>query len=223
MKRFFFSLIISLFSFCAIAQNASVADFSKCVAKYKNQNGVSAIAVKTNHKAAVAKDEITYGDMYIAAPDKICITFNDCTDQLIMNAGVFTMTVNGNRHITNSSADAQFATFQAVLESVICGGAKTDFASLENVKMEKSGSDVVITITPKQDAPAADAASNGAKGPKKKGGSRVSRIFSSFVITVNAGIPGLKSLRMNGKGNNYTEYTFTNVELGKQADPKFFK
>lgn len=220
MKRFALSLIISLFSFCAIAQTASVADFAKCVAKYKNQAGVSAIAVKTNHKAAVAKDEITYGDMYIAAPDKICITFNDCTDQLIMNAGIFTMTVNGKRHITNSSADAQFATFQAVLESVICGGAKTDFASLDNVKMEKSGSDVVITITPKQEAPAADAA---AKGAKKKGGSRVGKMFSSFVITVNAGTPGLKSLRMNGKGNNYTEYTFTNVELGKQADPKFFK
>ena len=220
MKRFALSLIISLFSFCAIAQTASVADFAKCVAKYKNQAGVSAIAVKTNHKAAVAKDEITYGDMYIAAPDKICITFNDCTDQLIMNAGVFTMTVNGKRHITNSSADAQFATFQAVLESVICGGTKTDFASLDNVKMEKSGSDVVITITPKQEAPAADAA---AKGAKKKGGSRVGKMFSSFVITVNAGTPGLKSLRMNGKGNNYTEYTFTNVELGKQADPKFFK
>lgn len=209
-----------MFSFCAIAQTASVADFAKCVAKYKNQAGVSAIAVKTNHKAAVAKDEITYGDMYIAAPDKICITFNDCTDQLIMNAGVFTMTVNGKRHITNSSADAQFATFQAVLESVICGGTKTDFASLDNVKMEKSGSDVVITITPKQEAPAADAA---AKGAKKKGGSRVGKMFSSFVITVNAGTPGLKSLRMNGKGNNYTEYTFTDVELGKQADPKFFK
>lgn len=220
MKRFALSLIISFFSFCAIAQTASVADFAKCVAKYKNQAGVSAIAVKTNHKAAVAKDEITYGDMYIAAPDKICITFNDCTDQLIMNAGVFTMTVNGKRHITNSSADAQFATFQAVLESVICGGTKTDFASLDNVKMEKSGSDVVITITPKQEAPAADAA---AKGAKKKGGSRVGKMFSSFVITVNAGTPGLKSLRMNGKGNNYTEYTFTNVELGKQADPKFFK
>ena len=158
--------------------------------------------------------------MYIAAPDKICITFNDCTDQLIMNAGVFTMTVNGRRHITNSSANAQFATFQAVLESVICGGTKTDFASLDDVKMEKSGSDVVITITPKQEAPAADAA---AKGAKKKGGSRVGKMFSSFVITVNAGTPGLKSLRMNGKGNNYTEYTFTNVELGKQADPKFFK
>lgn len=220
MKRFALSLIISFFSFCAIAQTASVADFAKCVAKYKNQAGVSAIAVKTNHKAAVAKDEITYGDMYIAAPDKICITFNDCTDQLIMNAGVFTMTVNGKRHITNSSADAQFATFQAVLESVICGGTKTDFSSLDNVKMEKSGSDVVITITPKQEAPAADAA---AKGAKKKGGSRVGKMFSSFVITVNAGTPGLKSLRMNGKGNNYTEYTFTNVELGKQADPKFFK
>lgn len=220
MKRFALSLIISLFSFCAIAQTASVADFAKCVAKYKNQAGVSAIAVKTNHKAAVAKDEITYGDMYIAAPDKICITFNDCTDQLIMNAGVFTMTVNGKRHITNSSADAQFATFQAVLESVICGGAKTDFASLDNVKMEKSGSDVVITITPKQEAPAADAA---AKGAKKKGGSRVGKMFSSFVITVNAGTPGLKSLRMNGKGNNYTEYTFTDTELGTQADPKFFK
>ena len=220
MKRFALSLIISFFSFCAIAQTASVADFAKCVAKYKNQAGVSAIAVKTNHKAAVAKDEITYGDMYIAAPDKICITFNDCTDQLIMNAGVFTMTVNGKRHITNSSADAQFATFQAVLESVICGGTKTDFASLDNVKMEKSGSDVVITITPKQEAPAADTA---AKGTRKKGGSRVGKMFSSFVITVNAGTPGLKSLRMNGKGNNYTEYTFTNVELGKQADSKFFK
>lgn len=220
MKRFAFSLIISLISFCAIAQTASVADFTKCVAKYRNHAGVSAIAVKTNHKAAVANDEITYGDMYIAAPDKICITFNDCTDQLIMNAGVFTMTVNGKRHITNSSADAQFATFQAVLESVICGGTKTDFASLDNVKMEKSGSDVVITITPKQESPAADGA---AKGAKKKGGSRIGKMFSSFVITVNAGTPGLKSLRMNGRGSNYTEYTFTDTNLGTQADPKFFK
>ena len=48
-------------------------------------------------------------------------------------------------------------------------------------------------------------------------------MFSSFVITVNAGTPGLKSLRMNGKGNNYTEYTFTDTKLGTQADPKFFK
>lgn len=201
-------------------QDASVAEYTKAVSKMKGVQSACGLAVKTNHRAAVKNDEVTNGDMYVEAPDKICLTFNNCADQLIMNSGLFTMTVAGKRYVTDSKKEPIFATFQAVLESIIGGGANTAFASMENVKMTKNGADVVITITPKQDAPAANNASE--KGAKQKV-SRVGKMFTSFVIVVNSANSGLKSIRMNGKGANYTLYEISNIKTGEAVDSKFFK
>ncbi len=139
---------------------------------------------KTSHKKAVKTDVVTTGTMTIRKPDYICISTDGGKDQLIMDGTKFTMTMGGKQHVTDSKKNAQFATFQAVLHAVING---KPIPEGEDLTVTTKNGQKTITITP--------------TGKKRK-------LFTSFVLTVDAKTSAFKVLRMNGRKEDYTEYTF---------------
>lgn len=146
---------------------------------------VSAQSVtKTSHKKAVKTDVVTTGTMTVRKPDYICISTDGGKDQLIMDGTKFTMTMGGKQHVTDSKKNAQFATFQAVLHAVINGKPVPEG---EDLTVTTKNGQKTITITP--------------TGKKRK-------LFTSFVLTVEAKTSAFKVLRMNGRKEDYTEYTF---------------
>lgn len=146
---------------------------------------VSAQSVtKTSHKKAVKTDVVTTGTMTVRKPDYICISTDGGKDQLIMDGTKFTMTMGGKQHVTDSKKNAQFATFQAVLHAVINGKPVPEG---EDLTVTTKNGQKTITITP--------------TGKKRK-------LFTSFVLTVDAKTSAFKVLRMNGRKEDYTEYTF---------------
>ena len=140
---------------------------------------------KTSHKKAIKKDVVTTGTLTIRKPDYICISTDGDKEQLIMEGTKFTMTAGNKKHVTDSRKNAQFATFHTVLKAVINGQA---IPQGDDLTVVTKGGSTIVTITP--------------EGKKKR------QLFTSFVLTIDARTKILKTLRMNGRSEDYTEYTF---------------
>jgi hypothetical protein len=190
MKKLLIGLLLVMchITVC-VAQNA---DLQKAVARYKKVSTVTAVAKKTTHKDALAKDVVTKGTLTMKKPADVGIVIDGGKDQLLMHGSEFTMVVKGKSHKTSSQKNTQFATFQAVFEYILKGG-DGDLSKLGDLAVTKQGSNIVLTITP--------------QATSKKAQRRM--LFSSFVLTLDKNTSELKSLRMNERGG-YTEYTFTN-------------
>ena len=141
---------------------------------------------KTTHKTAVKTDVVTTGTVTIRKPDYICISTDNDKDQLIMDGTQFTMTMGKRKHVTDSKKNAQFVTFQRVLTAVI---NNQPIPTSEELTILTKGGQKIVTITP--------------DGKKKR------QLFTSFVLSVDAKTSAFRTLRMNGRGEDYTEYTFS--------------
>ncbi|MBR6867686.1 MAG: outer-membrane lipoprotein carrier protein LolA [Prevotella sp.] len=139
---------------------------------------------KVSHSKAVKTDVVTTGEMTIRQPDYICISTDGGKDQLIMDGTKFTMTMKGKKHTTDSKTNALFATFQKVLHAVI---NRQSIPTGDDLTIQKSDGLQTINITP----------------PAQK-----RQMFTSFVLVVDSKTSAMKRLRMNGRGESYTEYTF---------------
>jgi len=142
---------------------------------------------KTTHRKALKNDAVTTGTVTIRKPDYICISTDNGADQLIMDGTEFTMTMGKRKHTTDSRKNAQFATFQLVLHAVI---NNQPIPESDDLTVTTKGSRRIINITP--------------NGKKKK-----RQLFSSFVLEIDAKTSAFRTLRMNGRGEDYTEYTFS--------------
>lgn len=187
---------MSLACVMAFAQNA---DFQKAVGKYRNVKSLTATAVRTTHKNAVAKDKVVNGTLYVKGADKVLIANGH--DALLMNGSAFTMKKGALKAKTDSRKDAQYKTFHDVLEGIFNGGA-TDITKNSDVSVAKKGQNVIITITPK---------ANGKK-----------MMFSSFIITIDQKAQELRSIRLMQKAG-YTDYAFSNYKLGAAVQDNLFK
>lgn len=198
MKKLLITLCLALVCSLTFAQNA---EYKKAVAKYKNVISLTATATRTVHKAAVAKDKVTPGTLYVKNKGAKVLIANG-KDALLMNGTAFTMKKGPLKAKTDSQKDAQYKTFHDVLESIFNGGV-TDISRHSDIKMSKSGQNIILTITP---------------APTKK-----KQMFSSFIVTVDGKAQELRSIRMMQKGGSYTEYTFSGYKLGANVNDTVFK
>lgn len=187
-KKILTVFLLCFLSLSAMAQNV---DFQKAVSRFKGTTRVTAVATRVNHKAAVAKDDKVTGTMTIVPPNRMNISVADGKEQLDMNGNDFTMVMRGTQHKTNSKKDNQFVAFQAVLTAIINGdGSNID--QVPGVTMTEAGGILSITMDPTI-----------GQAQKKR------MMFSSFVITLDVKKGEILTLRMNGRGKNYTEYSFS--------------
>lgn len=139
---------------------------------------------RTRHQAAVTTDAVTKGTLTIRKPDYICISTDGGREQLLMDGTKFTMTTGGKKHVTDSRKNAQFATFQKVLNAVING---QPIPKGEDMTVVAKNGLQTITITP--------------TGKKRQ-------MFTSFILVIDAKTSALRQLRMNERAGNYVIYDF---------------
>ena len=137
---------------------------------------------RTRHQAALTTDAVSTGTLTIRKPDYICISTDEGRNQLLMDGTQFTMVMDGKKHVTDSKRNAQFVTFQKVLNAVI--NAKPIPTGEDMTIVTKNGQQTV-TITP--------------AGKKRK-------MFTSFVLTIDSATSAIKQLRMNERSGNYVNY-----------------
>ncbi len=139
---------------------------------------------RTRHQAALTTDAVSTGTLTIRKPDYICISTDGGREQLLMDGTQFTMTMGGKKHVTDSKQNAQFATFQKVLNAVING---QPIPTSEDLTFVTKNGLQTITITPTA---------------KKR------QMFTSFVLVVDAKTSAFRQLRMNERAGNYISYDF---------------
>lgn len=161
----------------------------------ENVTTMKAGVVMTTHKAAVAKSEKNKGTLYYKKPGRFCLSINGGKSAMIMNGNTYTLVRGSHKSVARGETAVYFKTLQTVLNTVVAGGRLSSLESLPGVTVDGG----VITIVP--------------TGKKKQ-------MFSSFVVTV-AG-RSLQSLKMNGKGKNYTLYTFSSREYNVPVSEAVF-
>lgn len=210
MKRFFVALTFLIFTFAFIpcASNAQDAEMmQKAQEKFKNMQTLTADVTMTKHNTMVTKDVTSQGKFYFKKPSKLCMTFNAGQDMLLMDGQVFTMVNDGKKQSVNGGGNSQFEALKTLMQSFSAGQeTEIDLSEIADVDMEKAGDLITMTITPI------------VTDPKQKR----KMMFSSFIVKLDAKKSELKSIRLNEKGQNYTQYDFSNFKLNATVDESVF-
>lgn len=213
MKRLF-TLFISA-TFACITLFAQEADIRRVAEQYKNMHTMTATATRTRHNAAVADDVVTKGEFYFKNPDKMCMRFNDGKDMLLMDGNIFTMVNDGKKSIAKGETARQFESLQTVFMYLFSGKennngikkpADNETRDLADVEITKQNHICVVTVTPIV--------------PDSKAKRRL--MFTSFVLTIDTQSSEFKSLRMNEKGKNYTQYDLSGYVLNAAVNDSVF-
>lgn len=180
----------------------------RAMEKYKSMNTLTANVTQTKHNSMVAKDLESKGNFYFKKPNKMCMTFNNGADMMLMNGDTFTIVKDGVKSTAKGNGNEQLQALTTILKNFSAGQeSDVDLSDIADVDMTKKGNLMIMTVTPIISDPKA----------KRK------MMFTSFVVTIDQKAGELKSLRMNEKGQNYTQYDFSNFVLNGTVNDSVFK
>lgn len=204
-------IISVILLFVAVIASASAQDaemMQKAMERFKNMTSLTANVTQTKHNTMVAKDIVSKGNFYFKKPNKMCMTFNDGKDMMLMNGETFTMVKDGVKNTAQGGSNEQLQALTTILKNFTAGQeSDIDLSEIADVDMEKKGNLMIMTVTPIVNDPKA----------KRR------QMFTSFVVTIDQKASELKSLRMNEKGSNYTQYDFSNFQLNAPVNDSVFK
>ena len=187
------------------AQDADI--MQKAQERFKNMETLEADVVMTKHTTMVTKDVTSKGKFYFKKPSKMTMSFNEGADLLLMDGQTFTMVKDGKKQTMSGNGNSQLEALKTLLQNFSAGQeSEVDLSDIADVDMERNGDLVVITVTP---------IVTDAKQKRKM-------MFTSFVVTVNTKKSELKTVRMNEKGENYTEYEFSNFKVNGNVPDAVF-
>ena len=179
----------------AVAQDAEM--MQRAQERYKNMETLVADVQMTRHNTMVTKDVTATGKFYFKKTSKICLTFNDGADMLLTDGETFTMVADGKKQSVNASGNGQFESLKTLLQNFSAGQeSDVDLSEIADIDMSREGNLMTVTVTPI------------VTDPKQKR----KMLFSSFVVTLDTQKSELKSVRLNEKGQNYTQYDFSNFK-----------
>jgi len=203
MKKVLFLLTLIFGVFVARAQDAEA--MQKAQERFKAMQTLEADVVVTKHNTMVSKDVVTKGKFYFKKPSKMCLRAG--ADVLLMDGQNFTMVKDGKAQTMNGSGNSQIEALKTLMQNFSAGQeSDIDLSEIADVDVENDGSRMTLTITPI------------VTDPKQKR----KQMFSSFVVVIDKQKAELKSVRMNEKGQNYTQYDFSNFKQNGVVDDAVF-
>lgn len=207
MKKIFSVLTIVLLAVSScFAQDAE--QMKRAQEKFKNMQTLEADVVMTKHNTMVTKDVTAKGKFYFKKQAKMCLLFNGGADMMLMNGDSFTMVKDGKKQSVSGKGNSQFESLKGVMQSFSAGEeTEVDLSDIADVDVERNGNLMTMTITP---------IITDAKQKRKM-------MFTSFVVVIDTKASELKSLRTNEKGENYTQYDFSNFKMNGNIDDKVFE
>ena len=185
--------------------SAQEADIRRLAEHYADVQTLSATVTRTRHNVVLAQDEVTQGHFYLKKPGKMCLSFDNNKDMLLMEAGTFTLVDKGRKSVAKGRNGQVLGALGAVLRGLFADGTYTPDEAA-TVTVEQSGNRCILTVTPLL------------KNAKEK--RRL--MFTSFVLTVDNASGRLLSLRMNERGENYTQYDLSGHQPGAKVEDAVF-
>ena len=194
MKKLIVLLLVLL---PCLALTAQEADIRRLAEHYADVQTLSATVTRTRHNVLLAQDEVTRGHFFLKKPGKMCLSFDDNKDMLLMESGTFTLVEQGRRTVAKGRNGQVLGALGSVLRGLFADGSYVPDEAA-TVTVEQSGNRCILTVTPLL------------KNAKEK--RRL--MFTSFVLTLDNTSGRLLSLRMNERGENYTQYDLTGHQPG---------
>ena len=194
MKKLIALLLVLL---PCLALTAQEADIRRLAEHYADVQTLSATVTRTRHNVLLAQDEVTRGHFFLKKPGKMCLSFDDNKDMLLMESGTFTLVEQGRRTVAKGRNGQVLGALGSVLRGLFADGSYVPDEAA-TVTVEQSGNRCILTVTPLL------------KNAKEK--RRL--MFTSFVLTLDNASGRLLSLRMNERGENYTQYELTGHQPG---------
>ena len=203
--------ILSVFLLFTLAVSLSFAQVDvmpQAIASFNVLKTVDANVTRTIHNVMFEKDGKSTGKFYFKKPDKMALSFDNGKDKLIMDGETFAMVKDGKKNTADGKGNDQLKSLTLFLKNLGAGEeSDVELSDIADVDMAKKGNLLIVTVVPI----VADA-----KAKRRQ-------MFSSFIITVDQKEGQLKSLRMNEKGQNYTQYDFSDFKVNGEIDDKVFK
>lgn len=199
-------VICLLLLFPCLVLRAQEADIRRMAENYADVQTLSAAVTRTSHNPALAEDVVTQGAFYLQKPGKMCLTFDNNKDMLLMDGDTFTLVQGGRKAVAKGRNGRVMAGLGTVLRALFADGAYSpDDESLE-VKVEHREGRCVLTLLPRL----------ASEKEKRR------LMFQSFELTLDAAASRLVSLRMNGRGGSYTQYDLSDYRSGVSLPDEVF-
>lgn len=174
----------------------------------QKHQSLSATVVRTVHRAAVTKSESTSGHFYFKQPDRLCLTFSNGREALIMNGSTYTLVRKGRRSVAQGDMQKAFEPLQEVLKALCSGVGTKGLKGKQGLSFTTSAGTTTINIVP----------------PTTSDKAARRLLFRSFVVSVDSRTNEIKTLRMVGRGkNNYTDYSFSSIAYNRTLGDDLFK
>lgn len=186
--------------FAVVGIQAQQAELKKAaVARYKNATTVTANVTMTRHNAALTQDAVTKGYFYYKKPNTESMVFKTTKDMLLADGTVYTMVKSGKKRSikANNTGNNPFEVLRDILTRLFTADANAKLTSMATVQMKKQGTTCTVTVTPST--------------TDKKALRRF--MYTSCVMTIDMKQAEIRSLRINEKAGNYTQYDFSNYVL----------
>lgn len=205
MKRLFtLSLAVVIACTTAFAQRA---DIKKAAQRYKNVASLTASVSMTRHNAAITQDTKAEGTLYYKKPDTESMVFKKQKEMLLASGTKYVMVKNGKQRTAKPGSGNPFEVIKEVFGNIISADDNATLSKTADVKMARHGNTCTVTITPK-------AAKNGKKTRRQ--------MYTSCVATIDLKAGELRSLRINERAGNYTQYDFSAYKLNAKVDDTAF-
>lgn len=206
MKHIFNILtILALFIVPAFAQDAEM--MQKAQERFKSMQTLEANVTMTKHNTMVTKDVTSQGKFYFKKPSRLCMVFNGGKDALLMDGQTFTMITDGKKQSMSGNGNTQLEALKTLMQNFSAGQeSDVNLSDIADVDMERNGNVVTMTITPI------------VSDPKQKR----KQMFQSFVVTIDTKAGELRSVRLNEKGQNYTQYDFSAFKVNAEVKDSVF-
>ena len=203
-----FKSIVSILLLCLLSANATMAqdaDLQRIAERHRAMKTLNATVRRTCHNTAIADDEVTTGTFSLRKPGQMALTFLDGRDKLLMDGTVYTMVTDGKAQVAQGKTHALFSVLQDVLRAMTGDGDAVSLEGRATLEWTRSDDWLTLAVTPAWE------------------GSKRRMMFRSFIFTIDARDLRLRSLRMNGRGENYTQYDFTDYRPDTPVGADTFK
>lgn len=182
--------------------HAQQAELRKtAVNRYKNVSTLTAQVKMTRHNAALTQDAVTKGEFYYKKPNTESMVFKSTNDMLLAEGNTYTMVRGGKKRAVkaNGTGNNPFEVLRDVFTNLFVKEGNSPLTNMAAVKLQRQGNVCTMTLLP-------HAAS--AKAKRRL-------MYTSCMVTIDMKTAEIRTLRINERAGNYTQYDFSNYVLNK--------
>ena len=205
MKR---SYILFAVLFACQLLSAQRAELYKAAERFKDVHALKTDVTQTKHNAALTEDISASGHFFYQEPDRCSMVFADIKEMLLAVDDTFVMVRDGKQHVAKAKGRGNnpFEVLSDVFRKLLSADEKADLSELADVSLSRKGDFCTITITP---------ATTSNKTRRRL-------MYTSCIATVDLKAAELRSVRIYERGENYTQYDFTNYVFNAGIDADVF-